>query len=192
MSVRGRDDDQNTNLEEDVVPTPLPHRTNDKRYLSDLTTALRLRNISGARIGEIVAEIEVHTAESGESAVEAFGPAKEYSRQFEPTADERASRRWGPVAWVCLVTAALGGWLLAGGVTSGMSGETELGLPGWWAAVIGAVILLGTFCFVPVDAIIDPRRPNAQRFGRGWLIGMVALSAAVVVLILIGLMLITG
>lgn len=39
-----------------------------------------------------------------------------------------------------------------------------------------------------LDAIIDPRRPNAQRYGRGWLVGMVAASAAVSVLLLIGLM----
>jgi len=166
--------------------------TAEKRYLSELTTALRLRKISGARIGEIVAEVEVHTAESGQSAQEAFGPAKEYARQFEPTAAEASGRRWSPAATLGVLTAALGGWLLAGGVTAGMRGEAELGIPGWWAALLGAVILLGTFCFVPIDAIIDPRRPNAQRYGRGWLVGMVAASAAVVVLLLVGLMWITG
>jgi len=166
--------------------------TADKRYLSDLTTALRLRKISGARIGEIIAEVEVHAAESGQSAQEAFGPAKEYARQFDPTAAEANGRRWGGGAFIGVLTAALGGWLLAGGVTAGMRGETELGLPGWWAGALGAVILLGTFCFVPIDAIIDPRRPNAQRYGRGWLVGMVAASAAVVVLVLVGLMWITA
>ncbi|MEP6561863.1 MAG: hypothetical protein ABJD68_12425, partial [Nakamurella sp.] len=128
---------------------------------------------------------------SGQSAVEAFGAPREYARQFEPTAAEAEGRRWGAGAYLGVVTAALGGWLLAGGVTSGMHGEAELGLPGWWAAVLGAVVLLGTFCFVPVDAIIDPRRPNAQRYGRGWLIGMVAVSAAVVVLVLVCLMWVT-
>jgi len=166
--------------------------TADKRYLSDLTTALRLRKISGARIGEIIAEVEVHTAESGQSAQEAFGPAKQYARQFDPTAAEANGRRWGAAASIGVLTAALGGWLLAGGVTAGMAGATELGLPGWWAAALGAVILLGTFCFIPIDAIIDPRRPNAQRYGRGWLVGMVAVSAAVVVLALVGLMWITA
>ena len=74
--------------------------TADKRYLSELTTALRLRKISGARIGGIIAEVEVHTAESGQSAQEAFGPAKEYARQFDPTAVETSGRRptwaWSP------------------------------------------------------------------------------------------------
>jgi hypothetical protein len=167
-------------------------RTKEKRYLSDLTTALRLRKISGSRIGEITAEVEVHTAESGQTAEEAFGPAKEYARQFVPTAAEASGRRRGAAAYVGVLTAALGGWLLAGGVTAGMRGEAELGIPGWWAAGLGAVILLGTFCFVPVDAIIDPRRPNAQRYGRGWLVGMVAASAGVVVLLLVGLMWVTG
>jgi len=166
--------------------------TADKRYLTELTTALRLRKISGARIGGIIAEVEVHTAESGQSAQEAFGPAKEYARQFDPTAAETSGRRWGLGAYVGVFTAAAGGWLLAGGVTAGMRGATELGLPGWWAAALGAVVLLGTFCFIPVDAIIDPRRPNSQRYGRGWLVGMVSVSAAVVVLVLVGLMWITA
>ena len=69
-----------------------------------------------------------------------------------------------------------------------MVGEDVHGIPGWWAAALGAVWLIGTFCFVNVDAVIDPRRPNAQRYGGGWLVGVVTASAAVVVLLLIGLM----
>ena len=42
--------------------------TDEKRYLTDLAYALRLRKISGVRIGEILAEVEAHTAESGQSA----------------------------------------------------------------------------------------------------------------------------
>ncbi|MGS0683761.1 hypothetical protein ACVBEQ_01190 [Nakamurella sp. GG22] len=49
-------------------------------------------------------------------------------------------------------------------------------------------MLIGTFYFVPIDAIIDPRRPNAQRYGRGWLVGVVTVSAAVIVSLLVGLM----
>lgn len=166
--------------------------TDEKRYLSDLTIALRLRKISGVRIGEIIAEIETHLVESGQIARDSFGAPKEYARQFEPTVAEANGRLWGPVAYLGVITAGFGGWLLAGGVTSGMRGETELGLPGWWAAALGAVVLLGTFCFIPIDAIIDPRRLNAQRYGRGWLIAMVAVSAAVVVVVLAALMWITG
>ena len=39
--------------------------TDDKRYQTELIAALRRRNVSGVRIGEIVAEIESHTVESG-------------------------------------------------------------------------------------------------------------------------------
>jgi len=55
-------------------------RTDQQRYLTERTTALRLRNISGARIGEIVAEVEEYSAESGRDARESFGPPKEADR----------------------------------------------------------------------------------------------------------------
>ena len=48
-------------------------RTDDQRYLTELTYALQLQKLSGARIGEILAEVEVHVAQSGESARNAFG-----------------------------------------------------------------------------------------------------------------------
>lgn len=163
--------------------------TDDKRYRNELIAALRWRNVSGVRIGEIVAEVEAHTAESGQSAFESFGPPKEYAKQFEPTPG--GGRRWGQGAWVGTIAAALGGWLLAAGVTAGMVGEEEFGIPGWWAAAIGAVLMIGTFCFMPIDAIIDPRRPNAQRYGRVWMVGVVTGSTAVIVLLLMGLMALT-
>lgn len=168
--------------------------TDDKRYLSDLTVALRLRRIPGVRIGEIIAEIETHLTESGQSAREAFGAPKEYARQFQPTAAEAKAkgRQWGPVTYLGVITAGFGGWLLAGGVTSGMRGQSEFGLPGWWAAALGTVAILGTSFFVPIDAIIDPRRPHAHRYGRVWFASMVVVSAAAVVVVLAALMWITG
>jgi len=69
-----------------------------------------------------------------------------------------------------------------------MAGETEIGLPGWWAAALGAAIMIGTFALVPINAIIDPRRPDVRRYGRRWLLSWVAI--VVVVLVLVAIMLI--
>ena len=115
--------------------------TDEKRYLSELTAALRLRHISGVRIGEILAEVEAHTAESGQSAREAFGTPKDYARQFEPSATEPGRRQWGRQAWTGTLTAAIGAWLFAAGAFAGMAGENFIRLPGWYACAIGAVIL---------------------------------------------------
>lgn len=163
--------------------------TVEKRYLTDLAYALRLRNISGVRIGEIMAEVEAHTAESGQSAREAFGSPKEYARQFEPAADDPGRRQWGKQAWTGALTAAIGAWLFAAGAFAGMAGENLIKLPGWWACAIGAAILLVTFSVIPLDAIIDPRRPSSRRYGWKWFMTWVVGIMIVVLLVIVGVML---
>lgn len=170
-------------------------RTGNQRYLTDLTYALQLQQLSGARIGEILAEVEAHVAQTGEDARDAFGDPKEYAKQFALAPNDAAGRAFGGhryrgAAYIGIVTAAIGGWLLASGTIAGVLGETEIGLPGWWAAAIGALLMFGTFCFIPINAIIDPRRPNAPRYGRRWLLTWVAVAIAVIVLVLSGIMLI--
>lgn len=162
--------------------------TEEKRYRTELITALRLRNISGPRIGDIVAEVEVHTEETGRPAREAFGAPKEYARQFEPRADERARRRLGWPGWTGVVTAAVGAWLLCEGAFAGMTDTDVNGIPGWWACAIGAVVLLVTFSLIPIDAIVDPRRPATHRYGRRWLLSWVAGAMVIVVLGVVALM----
>ncbi len=170
-------------------------RTDDQRYLNELTYALQLQKLSGARIGEILAEVEVHVAQSGESARNAFGDPQDYARQFALAPADNAGRAYGGNryrggAWSGIVTAAIGGWLLASGTIAGMTGETEIGLPGWWAAALGAAIMIGTFALVPINAIIDPRRPDARRYGRRWLLSWVIGAIVVIVLVLVAIMLI--
>ena len=48
-------------------------------YSDQLVLALRLRDVPGPRIGQIVAEVEAYTADSGQDPVEAFGPVETYS-----------------------------------------------------------------------------------------------------------------
>jgi len=48
-------------------------------YCDDLLLALRMEDVSGARIGAVLAEVRDHLAESGEDPVEVFGPAQEYA-----------------------------------------------------------------------------------------------------------------
>lgn len=169
-------------------------RTDQKRYLTELTTALRMRNISGARIGEIVAEVEEYTAESGRDARESFGAPREYARQFESAVAEPNgrlwARHWGRGAWTGVLTAAIGGWLLAAGAFAGMRGDELIGLSGWWASGIGAAILLITFSLMPIDLIVDPRRSAAERQGRkrwlSWAVGAVVVVFILMVILLIG------
>lgn len=48
-------------------------------WAETLLLELRLRGVDGARIGEVLAEVDSHCAESGQTAHEAFGPADAYA-----------------------------------------------------------------------------------------------------------------
>jgi hypothetical protein len=60
-------------------------------YRRELILALRMRELPGDRIGEIVAEVESHVADTGEDPHEAFGPAREYAAHVSG----RPRARWG-------------------------------------------------------------------------------------------------
>lgn len=57
-------------------------RTNDT-WIDDFTLALRLRAVRGDAIGDAVAVVREHLADSGETATEAFGDPRSYAAQLE-------------------------------------------------------------------------------------------------------------
>jgi hypothetical protein len=62
-------------------------------YLNRLVLALRMRDVPGERIGQVVAEVEAHVAESGEAPAEAFGSAEEYADRVSAVLDRPAGQR---------------------------------------------------------------------------------------------------
>lgn len=100
--------------------------TLDKDYRQDLLVALRLHEISGERVGEVIAEVEAHVEETGEDPVEAFGTPREYARQVAAQLDPvtgKPSAAWtlGASLLVGALT-LLGVTLLSDGIVAG-SGE---------------------------------------------------------------------
>ena len=67
-------------------------------YLGQLVRALQLEAVDGRRIGEMVAEIEQHLADSGADPVDEFGPPPVLAREL---AERPGSRRpgWVPPLW---------------------------------------------------------------------------------------------
>lgn len=59
-------------------------QTNDA-WIDDLTLALRLRDVRGDAIGDAVAVVRGHIADSGETAAEAFGEPRAYAGQLDVT-----------------------------------------------------------------------------------------------------------
>lgn len=127
--------------------------TNTEKYTQELIFALRMRDVAGDRIGEIVAEVESHCAETGEDPREAFGTAKDYALAVSP----------GRVRWITrsviggLVLGAVAGWLLAQSVGSLIRGERALyGIPTWGALLLALAIGAWTYWSLR-DLIVDPR-----------------------------------
>lgn len=70
------------------LTTDYPHL--DPAWGEDLLVALRVREVSGARIGQILAEADAHCAQTNESAPEAFGPASQYAARLDFPGQDRA------------------------------------------------------------------------------------------------------
>ena len=58
--------------------------TTVEKYTQQLMFALRLRDVPGEVIGDAIAQVESHIAETGEDPVAAFGPASEYAASLGP------------------------------------------------------------------------------------------------------------
>jgi hypothetical protein len=116
-----------------------------RTYCDQLLMALRMREVPGQRIGEILTEVRAHLAEGGEDPVAVFGDPEAYAAdlsrdQVPKTPGERL--REGLVG----VGFGLGGWWLADGVSSVATGDralmTPLPLVGAALALIGGPWLL--------------------------------------------------
>lgn len=68
----------------------------DEKYRDDLVSALQTHEISGQRVGEVLAEVESHVRETGEDPVEAFGPPRTYAAQVAAQLDRRTGK---PSTW---------------------------------------------------------------------------------------------
>jgi hypothetical protein len=62
-------------------------------YVNRLVLALRMRDVPGERIGQVVAEVEAHVAESREAPTEAFGTAEEYADRVSAALDRPTTQR---------------------------------------------------------------------------------------------------
>jgi len=123
---------------------PLAHpRTESlevRRYCDDLLVALRMREVPGPRIGEVLTEVRAHLADSGEDPAEAFGTPEEYAAELvgETPSRTRADRVREGLLGACF---ALGGCWLAEGATGLATGDTA-GL-GPSALILAALAAVG-------------------------------------------------
>ncbi|GAA3711962.1 hypothetical protein GCM10022377_26760 [Zhihengliuella alba] len=60
----------------------------DRKWAGDLILELRLLGVDGSRIGDVLAEVDSHCAESGEGAAGAFGDPVAYARSLDLPSEE--------------------------------------------------------------------------------------------------------
>ncbi|GED09949.1 hypothetical protein [Cellulosimicrobium cellulans] len=63
----------------------------DPRWAEALLLELRLQGVAGARIGAVLAEVDAHVVDSGETAQEAFGDPVAYARSLDLPEDPAQS-----------------------------------------------------------------------------------------------------
>lgn len=151
-------------------------------YREALVLALRLKDIPGNRIGEIVAEVESHVADAGESPTDAFGAPKVYAKAV---GGDRAGTPWWRIGLTVALPAAVAGWFGAQGVFGLLFGETHLGQSGWFWLALGLLIGVPTAATVrrSSSSVRDPRT-GADMMPMPWW-GYVVLGGVPVVIVLV-------
>ena len=105
--------------------------TSVESYRNDLLLALRLRDVPGPRIAEVLAEVESHVGDTAEDPRETFGEPKEYAEQVAAAiglAGRGGVRGWlialeGPAGVIGLLSLA-GGLLLPTGCSTSARAPT--------------------------------------------------------------------
>ena len=96
-----------------------------RQWIDDMVVELRLRDVTGAAIGDAVASVESHCADSGETPREAFGDPREYASSLTFAEDDLTGdsvREWGAVM-APVVVCLLGFSAVTGSVAATLQSE---------------------------------------------------------------------
>ena len=153
-----------------------------QRYTRALMLALRVRHVSSERIGEVVAEVESHVAETGEDPREAFGTPQQYA---VAVAGRRVAE--DSSTWLAIVLGGASGWMLTQVVFAIVNGEAEVYGQATWLAAVEALALAGGAAFAAqrlYRPVVDPRT-SARRLpgGGGPTTAVLAVTTALVVVL---------
>lgn len=148
-------------------------------YRQSLVLALRLQEVPADRIGEIVAEVESHVADTGEDPADAFGTPRAYAASLVD--EHRKPPRWWTATTIVL--AALAGWFLAQGAFALLLDEPYLARSGWLWLAVGLVVALPPALMVSRRSVEvrDPRTGAPLVPSSRWAaLGLVAVPVVVV------------
>ena len=154
----------------------------DPQWVEDFVLEQRLLGVSGARIGDALATLNEHLADTGESVESAFGPATDYARELAASAPKAPdSLRHTLISAVCgLIGIILAPRALVAALEHTGIDVTTGDLAG--LLLIGALVAaLGAFATPILRSIVEHRRVAAL----GWGLGMAGLIAILVTVFLL-------
>lgn len=149
----------------------------DKRYSDELMIALRLHEISGERVGEVLAEVESHVAETGEDPRAAFGSPKEYAAQVAAQLDARSGKP-SPLSY--MLGAALTGALVyvGGGLLLAALNRSPIVLT--WVEIVTGPLVMGFILSAIFTALAGVRAVTGGRAYKVVALGLAACALATI------------
>lgn len=143
-------------------------RAPSDRYQRNLLLQLHYREVPGSRIGDVLAEVDSHVAETGDDPNETFGPPRQYAATIAPRrpSDRRRQLR----IFMEVLAGGVAGWLLAVAVINLVQGhQTTYSLPTW--SILTAGLVVSGFVITATrwsrERIIDPRTGEAMAPSQG-------------------------
>lgn len=142
----------------------------DERWAEALLVELRLLGVPGERIGHVLAEVESHVVDSGESAQDAFGDAVSYARSLNLELAPEQSR--GAIAATLALTA-----FQVLGMVAAITGAFALTGSEDAAVTVGGLVSAAALLAIVTLLAFDGTRA-LRLLLRSWPVGVAALMAA--------------
>ena len=150
-------------------------KTSDEKYLDELQLALRLHDLSGERVGEVMAEVETHLSETGEDPVQAFGHPREYAARvvdaLPPSSGEMSTAEKFGGSFVVAALVYFGFTFLSEGLAAGRVMYTPVDAVSSAALLI--LLLLGVALLFRSATAVEAKKRRVCGIG-----GVVAVLAA--------------
>ena len=161
-------------------------------YLENLTIQLRLLEVPGDRIGQILAEVETHVADTGLDPVDAFGEPGEYVATCVAQAPASRERGWLSELGIAGVSVTACSAAVEGVVHLAGSVELTVRLLGTWLATVAVGLVVVHLLFALLARETAGSAKQRTFTSQYMVLWVLAWLAAVAVLVLIPLLLPTG
>ncbi|MEL4358708.1 MULTISPECIES: hypothetical protein [unclassified Luteococcus] len=142
------------------------NKLTDKQWLDEMVIELRLREINGTAIGDAVAAVETHCAESGERPAEAFGNPREYARalDFAPSQiSDTSAQSWAKV--LAPIAAGMVGVSLAPGIVRALFDHSSVTISWGDLAALATLALVVAVSIKYLHALLQNKLTGILFFG---------------------------